>query len=61
MHILHDQIQRHLFYSLFLNQRIRNTFFLILSFITMSARESLHSDQADRDADNQIKQTAFHL
>ena len=26
--------------------------FLILSFITMSARESLHSDQADRGADN---------
>ena len=27
----------------------------------MSARESPHSDQADRGADNQIKQTAFHL
>lgn len=34
--------------------------FLILSFIVISAHESLHSDQADRGAGNQIKQTAFH-
>lgn len=28
--------------------------------VVMSARESLHSDQADRGAGNQTKQTAFH-